>query len=81
MCFRIDQIEVQQEGPVRIDPVRTFRDAGLHPVILENIQLFGFDYPTPIQKFTIPSLLQGHDVIGIAQTGRCAAGLIHALKS
>jgi hypothetical protein len=29
----------------------------------------GYDAPTPIQKYTIPSMLQGHDVIGIAQTG------------
>ncbi|KAM4065114.1 DEAD/DEAH box helicase [Hirsutella rhossiliensis] len=79
---RIDQIEVQQEGPVRIDPVRSFKDAGLHPVMLENIQLFGFANPTPIQKYTIPSMLQGHDVIGIAQTGsgKTAAYLIPILS-
>jgi ATP-dependent RNA helicase DDX3X len=35
----------------------------------ENIKLMGYDAPTPIQKYTIPSMLQGHDVIGIAQTG------------
>lgn len=37
--------------------------------MLENIELFGFKNPTPIQKYTIPSMLKGHDVIGIAQTG------------
>ena len=66
---RIEQIEVQQEGPVRIQPIRSFKDAGLHPVMMENVQLMGYDSPTPIQKYTIPSMLQGHDVIGIAQTG------------
>ncbi|KAK7426764.1 hypothetical protein QQZ08_006800 [Neonectria magnoliae] len=79
---RIESIEVQQEGPVKIDPVRTFRDAGLHPVMLENVELCGYDNPTPIQKFTIPSILQGHDVIGIAQTGsgKTAAYLIPILS-
>jgi ATP-dependent RNA helicase DDX3X len=37
--------------------------------MLENIELCGYENPTPIQKFTIPSILMGHDVIGIAQTG------------
>jgi ATP-dependent RNA helicase DDX3X len=39
--------------------------------MLENIELCGYENPTPIQKFTIPSILMGHDVIGIAQTGMC----------
>ncbi|KAM5346744.1 hypothetical protein ACJ41O_009749 [Fusarium nematophilum] len=79
---RIENIDVQQEGPVKIDPVRTFRDAGLHPAMLENVSLCGFDNPTPIQKFTIPSILMGHDVIGIAQTGsgKTAAYLIPILS-
>ncbi|KAG5923370.1 hypothetical protein E4U42_004975 [Claviceps africana] len=79
---KIEQIEVQQEGPTRIQPIRNFRDAGLHPVMLENVKLMGYDFPTPIQKYTIPSMLQGHDVIGIAQTGsgKTAAYLIPILS-
>ncbi|KAJ4208168.1 hypothetical protein FSOLCH5_004329 [Fusarium solani] len=79
---QIQSIEVQQEGPQKIGPIGTFKDAGLHPVMLENVNLCGFDNPTPIQKFTIPSILQGHDVIGIAQTGsgKTAAYLIPILS-
>ncbi|UNI24180.1 RNA helicase [Purpureocillium takamizusanense] len=79
---KIDRIEVQQEGPVKINPVRTFKDAGLHPLMLENVELAGYDTPTPIQKFTIPAMLQGYDVIGIAQTGsgKTAAYLIPILS-
>ncbi|KAF4589572.1 DEAD/DEAH box RNA helicase [Ophiocordyceps camponoti-floridani] len=75
---KIDQIEVQQEGPVKIDPIRSFQGAGLHPCIEENVKLSGYDTPTPIQKYTIPSIIQGYDVIGIAQTGsgKTAAYLI-----
>ncbi|KAM0252695.1 hypothetical protein ACHAP5_000987 [Fusarium lateritium] len=79
---RIESIEVQQEGPTKIDPISSFKTGGIHPAMLENIELCGYDNPTPIQKFTIPSILQGHDVIGIAQTGsgKTAAYLIPILS-
>lgn len=67
---RIDVIQVQQEGPLQIAPIHSFKDAGLHPAMVENIILCGYDSPTPIQKYTIPAIVGGHDVIGIAQTGR-----------
>ncbi|KAL1843933.1 hypothetical protein VTJ49DRAFT_6876 [Mycothermus thermophilus] len=68
---KITEIQVIQEGPARIDPVATFDDAGLHPVMLENVKLAGYDTPTPIQRYCLPAIHQGHDVIGIAQTGKC----------
>ncbi|KAM3525124.1 hypothetical protein NHJ13051_004171 [Beauveria bassiana] len=71
---RIASIEVSQEGPVKIQAINSFKDAGLHPVMLENVQLAGYDHPTPIQKFTIPAIVQGRDVIGIAQTGTVLMG-------
>jgi ATP-dependent RNA helicase DDX3X len=46
-----------------------FDDAGLHPVMRENIKLCQFDAPTPIQAYCIPAVLSGRDVVGIAQTG------------
>lgn len=46
-----------------------FEDAGLHPVMLENIKLCGYGAPTPVQAATIPAVKTGHDVIAIAQTG------------
>lgn len=76
---RIDSIEVSQEGPVKIDPIRSFKEAGLHPVILENVELCEYAAPTPIQKFAIPALLQGHDVIGIAQTGTSSPSITHII--
>ena len=58
-----------QEGPVKIDLIQSFQDAGLHPAMLRNVKLAGYGAPTPIQKCTLPSILLGYDTIGIAQTG------------
>ena len=49
--------------------VTKFEDAGLHPVMLANVQLCGYKIPTPIQAYCFPSVLKGIDIIGIAQTG------------
>ena len=67
---RIASIELFQEGPVRVHPVNKFEDAGLHPAMLRNVQLSGYDVPTPIQKYCLPAIGMGHDVIAIAQTGK-----------
>jgi ATP-dependent RNA helicase DeaD len=47
----------------------TFQDLGLSEDILSALNDLGYDSPSPIQEQAIPHLLQGHDVIGQAQTG------------
>lgn len=47
-----------------------FDDAGLHPIMRENIRLCRYDVPTPIQAYAIPAVLTHHDLIAIAQTGK-----------
>ncbi|PKK43691.1 hypothetical protein CI102_12241 [Trichoderma harzianum] len=78
----IESIDVVQEGPERIEYIKAFADAGIHPVMMKNVELSGYQVPTPIQKFTIPAILQGYDVIGVAQTGsgKTAAYLIPILS-
>ncbi len=46
-----------------------FFELGLIPEICERVQKIGYAAPTPIQREGIPLILEGHDVIGIAQTG------------
>ncbi|MBJ7347790.1 MAG: DEAD/DEAH box helicase, partial [Thermoleophilaceae bacterium] len=46
-----------------------FAELGLSAQTLEGLSRVGYDKPTPIQQQAIPSLLQGRDVIGQAQTG------------
>ncbi len=65
----VAKVEVFQESENRILPIKTFKEAGLHPVMLENVMLAGYDVPTPIQQFTIPAVLKGYDVVACAQTG------------
>jgi len=48
---------------------KTFSDLGLAKVILRALEREGYQSPTPIQAQAIPSLLQGRDLLGIAQTG------------
>lgn len=38
--------------------------------MLENIELCGYEAPTPIQKYTLPAIHKGLDVVAIAQTGK-----------
>jgi ATP-dependent RNA helicase DeaD len=46
-----------------------FNDLGLKEDILKAIDDMGFEEPSKIQAEVIPILLEGHDVIGQAQTG------------
>jgi len=46
-----------------------FSDLGLAEPILRALGTKGYSDPTPIQKQAIPALLQGRDLLGIAQTG------------
>src|SRR3954463_1889513 len=47
----------------------SFRELNLSPKILQAVHDARYTEPTPIQVATIPPILAGHDVIGIAQTG------------
>ncbi|MFP6640338.1 MAG: DEAD/DEAH box helicase [Myxococcota bacterium] len=42
---------------------------GLHETLVRGIRAAGFEKPRPIQLETIPSGLDGRDVLGLAQTG------------
>lgn len=47
----------------------TFADLGLPPALLQALADVGYETPSSIQAATIPTLLQGRDIIGLAQTG------------
>ncbi|MFS0729494.1 DEAD/DEAH box helicase [Curtobacterium sp. 1P10AnD] len=50
-------------------PVVTFADLGLSDQVLKAVKDIGYETPSAIQEATIPTLLEGRDVVGLAQTG------------
>jgi superfamily II DNA/RNA helicase len=46
-----------------------FQEFGLRDELLHALDEAGYTTPTPIQEEAIPILLEGHDLIGIAETG------------
>ena len=46
-----------------------FKDLGLNASILEALTSKGYTVPTPIQLQAIPGVMEGRDLLGIAQTG------------
>jgi ATP-dependent RNA helicase DeaD len=47
----------------------SFADLGLSETLLKTLIEIGYETPSPIQAQCIPVLLEGHDLIGMAQTG------------
>ncbi|MGP1939651.1 MAG: DEAD/DEAH family ATP-dependent RNA helicase [Arsenophonus sp. ET-DL9-MAG3] len=47
----------------------SFADLGLSALILSALKDLGYEKPSPIQQKCIPYLLNGYDVLGMAQTG------------
>ncbi len=47
----------------------TFAELGLADAVLAAVAGVGYEAPSPIQAATIPPLMDGRDVVGLAQTG------------
>jgi len=46
-----------------------FETFNFHPSVMAGVRALGYSVPTPIQLQVIPLIMQGRDVIGLAQTG------------
>lgn len=60
----------------------TFDSLGLSPKLLRALEQAGYEKPTPIQAQSIPSILDGRNVIGCAATGtgKTAAFMLPTLQ-
>ena len=47
----------------------SFQKFELHEKILAGVQMLGYEKPTPIQLQAIPPVMEGRDLMGLAQTG------------
>lgn len=50
-------------------PVASFADLQIHPAVLRAIDDVGYESPSAVQEATIPAMMAGSDVVGLAQTG------------
>jgi len=80
---------VSSDMPVNTDdnqtpeePTVLFSELGLDARVLASLADLGYEKPSPIQAATIPLLLEGRDVVGLAQTGtgKTAAFALPALS-
>lgn len=46
-----------------------FNELLLHELLISNLVVQGYEKPTPIQAEAIPLILEGHDLLAMAQTG------------
>mmetsp|Transcript_41769 Transcript_41769/g.90505 ORF Transcript_41769/g.90505 Transcript_41769/m.90505 type:complete len:733 (+) Transcript_41769:70-2268(+) len=71
---KYDNIEVTTEGGTgREIPIKSFQEAceryELPQELTDNLDRCGYNIPTPVQKYSIPAVLEGSDVMVTAQTG------------
>ena len=60
----VETTTVAEDGNVAL-----FASLGLSDTSLDVMDNLGFIHPTPIQEKTIPGLLEGKDIVGLAETG------------
>ena len=64
-CPMNDEINIQAETDTRV----SFDQMSLAEPILKAVRKAGYETPSPIQERSIPPLLAGKDLLGVAQTG------------
>ena len=73
-----DETAVKKARKQTVPTHTGFEDMDISDEVLRAISRMGFTDTTAIQKQTIPLMMQGHDIIGIAPTGTgktCAFGI------
>ncbi|VDM50873.1 unnamed protein product [Toxocara canis] len=80
---KYEEIPVEATGHDCPPPISLFADLKLHPWIEENIKLSGYGRPTPVQKYSIPTLMNNRDLMSCAQTGsgKTAAFLVPLINN
>ncbi|RCK64281.1 ATP-dependent RNA helicase DED1 [Candida viswanathii] len=69
-----DDIPVEASGENVPDPITAFTAPPLDELLVENITLSRFTKPTPVQKYSVPIVAAGRDLMACAQTGSGKTG-------
>ncbi|CAI4065099.1 hypothetical protein SUVZ_08G2330 [Saccharomyces uvarum] len=69
-----DDIPVDASGKDAPEPITEFTSPPLDELLLENIKLARFTKPTPVQKYSVPIVANGRDLMACAQTGSGKTG-------
>ena len=65
----VPQPDMRFWRPEKVFDLTNFHELGLAKQLVSTLSTLGYENPTPIQAEAIPHLLQGRDLIGLAQTG------------
>ncbi|EPQ64322.1 ATP-dependent RNA helicase of the DEAD-box protein family [Blumeria graminis f. sp. tritici 96224] len=71
---KYDDIPVEASGTNVPEPVLKFNNPPLDDHLLRNIELAHYKVPTPVQKYSIPIVMGGRDLMACAQTGSGKTG-------
>ena len=69
-----DDIPVEASGLNVPEPVNQFTNPPLDDHLLSNIKLANYTTPTPVQKYSVPIVMTGRDLMACAQTGSGKTG-------
>jgi len=72
---KYENIPIEIFGRDAPSPYTTFEEAELHTLLMDNIRKSGYVKPTPIQKYSLPSVVNlKRDMMACAQTGSGKTG-------
>lgn len=66
---KYEKIPVKVSGENPPAAFSSFEESGLRGLVLENVKKSGYNVPTPIQKTSIPVIMEKRDLMACAQTG------------
>ena len=66
---KYDEIPVEVTGRDPPRNIRSFEECGFFDTTMQNIVKCNYSKPTPVQKYAIPIVTAGRDLMACAQTG------------
>lgn len=66
---KYDEITVEATGENTPKNINAFEECGFSENMLKNIKMCNYTRPTPVQKYAIPIVMEGRDLMACAQTG------------